>query len=155
MSAVIGREDVLDIYGPNEMTSTHTGNPVCAAAALANIEYMMANDLVGNAARLGEICRPFLKGLQSKHPDVIGSVQGCGLAWGIIFTKKGSKEIDPDLAHDIVRISVEKGLLFFAPVGAGATIKVCPPLIINEEALREGLGVFEEAIEEALPCVDM
>ena len=150
LSAVLGRADVLDVYGPNEMTSTHTGNPVCAAAALANIEYMMANDLVGNAARLAPVCKDFLENLQKKHPDVIGSMKGCGLAWAVIFTKPGSNEIDPDLAHDVVRLSVEKGLLFFAPVGAGATIKVCPPLIINEEALREGLSVFAEAVEEAI-----
>jgi 4-aminobutyrate aminotransferase-like enzyme len=36
LSAVIGRADIMDLYGPAEMTSTHTGNPVCAAAALAN-----------------------------------------------------------------------------------------------------------------------
>jgi 4-aminobutyrate aminotransferase / (S)-3-amino-2-methylpropionate transaminase / 5-aminovalerate transaminase len=150
LSAVIGRSDVMDMYGPNEMTSTHTGNPVCAAAALANIEYMMENKLIDNAANLSGICKTFLTDLQKKHPDVIGNVKGCGLAWGVIFTKKGSKDIDPDLAHDVVRLSVEKGLLFFAPVGAGATIKVCPPLCINEEALREGLAVFAEAVEEAL-----
>jgi len=150
LSAVIGRADVMDVYGPNEMTSTHTGNPVCAEAALANIEYMMANDLIGNAARLEGICRTFLKGLQKKHADVIGCVYGVGLAWGLVFTQKGSKEIDPDLAHDIVRISVESGLMFFAPVGAGATIKVVPPLVITEEPLREGLQVFADAIEAAL-----
>jgi 4-aminobutyrate aminotransferase-like enzyme len=36
----------MDLYGPNEMTSTHTGNPVCAAAALANIEYIYEKKLV-------------------------------------------------------------------------------------------------------------
>ena len=132
------------------MTSTHTGNPVCVAAALANIEYLTEHRLTENAAALEGVCRASLKKLQAKHPDVLGSVQGCGLAWGVVFTKKSSKEIDPDLAHDVVRLSVEKGLLFFAPVGAGATIKVCPPLVIGEEALNEGLSVFAEAVEEAV-----
>lgn len=150
LSALIGRPDVMDLYGPNEMTSTHTGNPVCAAAALANVDYMMENNLIENAAKLGDVCKEFLEGLQKKYPDIIGSLKGCGLAWGLVFVKKGTKDTDPDLAHDIVRLSVEKGLLFFAPVGAGATIKVCPPLVINEEALREGLEVFAEAIEEAV-----
>ena len=30
----MGRAEVMDLYGPNEMTSTHSGNPVCCAAAL-------------------------------------------------------------------------------------------------------------------------
>lgn len=150
LSAVIGRSDLMDLYGPNEMTSTHTGNPVCAAAALANIQYLIENKLPEHAARLEEICRERLKDLKKKYPKVIGNVKGVGLAWGLVFVKKGTKEIDPDLAHEIVRISVEKGLLFFAPVGAGATIKVCPPLVITGEALREGLDVLEQAVDEAV-----
>lgn len=150
LSALIGRPDIMDLYGPNEMTSTHTGNPVCAAAALANIDYIMENKLIENSAKLGEVCEKFLSGLKKKYPDIIGNLKGKGLVWGLIFVKKGTKEIDPDLAHDIVRLSIEKGLLFFAPVGAGATIKVCPPLVITEEALKEGLKVFAEAIEEAV-----
>lgn len=154
LSAVIGRADIMDLYGPNEMTSTHTGNPICAAATLANIDYIFENGLIENAEKLGKICREFLTGLKKKHSGVIGSVEGVGLAWGIVFVKKGTRDIDPDLAHDIVRLSVEKGLLFFAPVGTGATIKVCPPLMINEEALKEGLKVFEEAIEEAVGLLE-
>jgi 4-aminobutyrate aminotransferase-like enzyme len=150
LSALIGRADVMDLYGPNEMTSTHTGNPVCSAAALANIEYMIDNNLIENAEELGEICRGFLKELKLKYSDIIGSLNGCGLAWGLVFVKKGTKDINPDLAHDIVRLSIEKGLLFFAPVGSGATLKICPPLVITKEALMEGLEVFAEAIEEAI-----
>lgn len=150
LSAVIGRTEIMDLYGPNEMTSTHTGNPVCSAAALTNIRYIKQNNLVENAAKLGAVCKEALGKLKAKYPDVIGSVQGCGLAWGIVFVQKGTKDIDPDLAHDIVKFSVEKGLLLFAPVGTGATIKVCPPLVITEDALREGLEVLEEATEKAI-----
>ncbi len=153
LSAVIGREDVMDLYGPNEMTSTHTGNPICAAAALANINYIFEHGLIENSRKLGLICEEYLGRLKKKYPGYIGSLHGKGLVWGLVFVKKGTKEIDPDLAHDITRISIEKGLLFFAPVGSGATIKVCPPLVITEEALREGLEVFEEAIDEAIGLV--
>jgi len=45
---------------------------------------------------------------------------------------------------------MENGILFYAPVGSGATIKVCPPLVITEEALKEGLEIFEQAIAEAI-----
>jgi len=42
-------------------------------------------------------------------------------------------------------------LLFFSPVGAwGQTVKIAPPLTTGEEALREGLAVLAEAIEEVL-----
>ena len=45
----------------------------------------------------------------------------------------------------MVHRAVQSGLMLFAPVGVGgAAIKINPPLIINEEALQEGLGVLEE-----------
>jgi 4-aminobutyrate aminotransferase/diaminobutyrate-pyruvate transaminase/4-aminobutyrate aminotransferase/(S)-3-amino-2-methylpropionate transaminase len=150
LSAVIGREEIMNLYGPNEMTSTHTGNPICSAAALASINYILNNNLVEKSANLGKICKEALETLQKKYPNIIGHVRGAGLVWGIIIIKDGTKEIDTDLAHDIVRISVENGLLFFAPVGSGATIKVCPPLVITEEALKEGLEIFEQAIAAAI-----
>ncbi len=50
-----------------------------------------------------------------------------------------------------VRRAIEKGLMLFAPVGfGGATIKVCPPLVISKDAILEGAAVLRGAIEEAL-----
>lgn len=149
ISCVLGRADIMDLYGPNDMTSTHTGNPVSCAAAKANLQYIVDNKLTERAARLEKLCAEKLFAMQKKYPQM-GFVSGVGLAWAIVFTKPNSKDIDCDLAHDVVRNSVERGLLFFAPVGSGATIKVTPPLTIDEDALLEGLAVFEEAIEEAL-----
>jgi len=54
LSAVIGRSDVMDLYGPAEMTSTHTGNPVCAVAALASIRKIVEGGLVGHAHAMGQ-----------------------------------------------------------------------------------------------------
>ena len=42
---------------------------------------------------------------------------------------------------------IEKGVLLFSPVGfGGGTVKICPPLVINEEAVRESVGVLEEVV---------
>ncbi|MCK5758741.1 MAG: aspartate aminotransferase family protein [Clostridiales bacterium] len=150
LSGVIGRSEIMDLYGPNKMTSTHTGNPVCCAAALANINYIMDNNLIDRSAKMGEILEKRLDEIVAKYPEYIGNCKGKGLVKAIVFIKKGTNEIDPDLAHDIVQLSIEKGLLFFAPVGAGSTIKVCPPLIITKEALLEGLDIFEQSIGEAI-----
>ncbi len=153
LSSVIGRRDVIDLYGPNEMTSTHSGNPVCSAAALASIQQILVEDLTGIANKLQDVCHDRLTVLQQKYPDHIGFVSGYGLVWAIVFTKPGAKEFDMDLDHDIVERSMQKGLMFFAPVGAGSTIKVSSPLIIDEEALVEGLEVFKEAVSEAIDAL--
>jgi len=151
VSAVVGRNEVMNLYGPNEMTSTHTGNPICAAAAVANIHAIIDEGLVANAARMGELLQEGLNGLKNKYESVIGAVHGKGLVAGMHIVKKGSKEPDGELAWEIVNSCCEKGLLMFAPVGfGGATVKINPPLVIAEEKMKEGLAVLDEAIEENL-----
>lgn len=146
LSCVVGRSDLMNLYSPNKMTSTHTGNPVCSASALASINTIVDNGYVQNAAKMETICKRRLTEMQEKYKGYIGLVNGVGLAWAIILTKKDSKETDCDLAHIVTEYAMEKGLLFFAPVGSGATLKIVPPLMINEEALNEGLDVLDESI---------
>ena len=151
ISAVIGREDIMGLYPPGSMTSTHSGSPLPVAAAIASLEIIQKENLTENAARLGEILVPELHRIRAKHPDVLGCVQGKGLVGGIQVVKPGTKTPDPDLALKINIACLQKGVLMFAPVGAGGEcIKIAPPLTITEEALRESLQVLEEAVEEVL-----
>jgi len=151
VSAVLGREDVMNLYGPNEMTSTHTGNPICAAAAVANIKAIIDEGIPEHAEKMGRVLHQGLAGLKDKYADNIGAVHGKGLVAGIHMVKPGTSEPDGDLAWKIVNSCVGKGLLMFAPVGfGGATVKINPPLVIEKEALLEGLSVLDEAFEECL-----
>lgn len=149
MSAVVGRAEILDLYAANTMTSTHSGSPLAATATKASITYMLEHNLADAAAVKGEIMADFLKKLQKKYPNRIGYTGGMGMAQACTFVKNGSKEGDPDFAFAVTEKCIEKGLLFFAAVGAGITMKLVPPLIIPEAALLEGLAVYEEAIAEA------
>ncbi|HDN97796.1 MAG TPA: aspartate aminotransferase family protein [bacterium] len=150
ISAVVGRKEIMDLYEPGTMTSTHTGNPVCCAAALGNIKFIEENRLYENAEKMEKVFEKRLNQLKEKY-GVVGFVCGKGLVWGLHIVKEGTEEPDSELAFEIVGRCVEKGLLFFAPVGyGGATIKICPPLIINEEAIEEGCDVIDEAIKEVL-----
>tara|TARA_Y100000588_G_scaffold282656_1_gene299870 strand:+ start:4229 stop:5599 length:1371 start_codon:yes stop_codon:yes gene_type:complete len=151
LSGVIGRRAIMDQYPPGSMTSTHTGNPVCAAAALASLKKIVNDGLAENAARLEPILMAGLKEIQHRHPSVVGNCTGRGLVAGLQIVKPDRKEPDPDLAFDIVERCFHKGLLFFAPVGSwGQTVKVSPPLTITQEALEEGLSVLAESIDEAV-----
>ena len=67
------------------------------------------------------------------------------------MVKPGSKTPDPDTALRINVACFQKGVLMFAPVAAGGEcLKIAPPLTIAEDALRESLQVFEEAVDEVL-----
>jgi 4-aminobutyrate aminotransferase / (S)-3-amino-2-methylpropionate transaminase / 5-aminovalerate transaminase len=152
VSAVVGRPDVMDLPAPGSASSTHTGNPVCCAAALANVNLILKEALVENAARTGAVLHDGLRALQQKYPRHIGALCGKGLVAGVICVEPGEERAPAGaLAHDVIWRCVEKGLLLFAPVGyMGSTIKICPPLNITEEAVREGLAVLDEAFAEAL-----
>jgi 4-aminobutyrate aminotransferase/(S)-3-amino-2-methylpropionate transaminase len=151
LSAVIGGAEIMDQFAPGSMTSTHTGNPVCCAAALANLRKIVREDLSGNAARLGKILEAALRAMQARDPEIIGHQTCRGLVAGVQIMQPGKKEPNHDLAHNIIERCFHKGLLFFSPVGAwGQTVKIAPPLTITEEALREGISVLSAAIEEAI-----
>ena len=149
LSAVIGRTDLMDQYPPGSMTSTHTGNPICCAAALTSIDIILKEKLYENAAAMGAILHAELKKLQKQYPEVIGSVQGKGLVAAMHMTKPGKKVADYDLAFEVVRRCVEKGLLFFSPVG-DSSIKIAPPLTINKAQVLDGCGVIAEALREVM-----
>lgn len=151
LSAVIGRAEIMDQFPPGSMTSTHTGNPVCCAAALASLKKITAEDLPANAARMGKILEDGLREIQRQHAARVGRFSCRGLVGGLQMTLPGRKEPAPDLAHQIIERCFHKGLLFFAPVGAwGQTVKIAPPLTIQEDALREGLSVLAEAVQESI-----
>jgi 4-aminobutyrate aminotransferase-like enzyme len=151
LSAVIGRNDIMGLYPPGSMTSTHSASPLAVAAAIANLQILADEKLVERAARLGEWFIPELHRIQKKYPKVLGCCTGKGLVAGIQVVKSGTKTPDPDLAQRINLACLYKGLLMFAPVGVGGEcVKIAPPLSIDEEALRESLKVFEEAIDEVM-----
>jgi 4-aminobutyrate aminotransferase / (S)-3-amino-2-methylpropionate transaminase / 5-aminovalerate transaminase len=151
ISAVIGRKDIMDLYSPGSMTSTHSASPLPVVSAIESLKIIINENLVENSRKLGEILIPELTRIREKHSDVLGCIQGKGLVAGIQVVKKGTKIPDSETAVKINEKCFHKGLLMFAPVGiAGECLKIAPPLIITEEALREGIGVFEEACDEIL-----
>jgi 4-aminobutyrate aminotransferase/diaminobutyrate-pyruvate transaminase/4-aminobutyrate aminotransferase/(S)-3-amino-2-methylpropionate transaminase len=153
ISAVAGRPDVMDQFPAGSMTSTHTGNPICCAAALASIDLVVNENLAENARTMGVLMHEKLRALKARH-RAIGWVDGKGLVAGVACVKPGTKEPDADLAWDIVQRSLEKGVLMFSPVGlGGGTVKIAPPLVITEEAVLESCAVLEEAVAEALEPV--
>ena len=154
VAAVLSRAEIMDQFGPGSMSSTHSGNPVCCAAALASLKKILGEKLTQNAARMGKIMEAGLKEIQARHSNVIGHYACRGLVGGLQIIKPGKKEPNHDLAHSIVERCFHKGLLFFCPVGAwGQTVKIAPPLTIPEDAVREGLSVLGEAISEAVAAL--
>ena len=160
LAAVIGRRDIMDLYPPGSMTSTHSGNPIGVAAALANLDLIEREHLVERAEALGRILMEELARIVAPHSSALACLTGRGLVAGIQVMRPGpgpagTWEPDAVTAAAIVQACYRRGLLMFAPVGvAGECVKIAPPLVITEEALRESLAVFREACAEVLDGPD-
>ena len=151
LSAVIGRRDIMDLYAPGSMTSTHSASPLAVAAAIANLKVIHQKKLAARAAKLGQWFIPELERIQRKYPQRLGCCWGKGLVAGIQVVKPGTREPDAETATKINVACFHKGLLMFAPVGvAGECVKIAPPLVISEAALRESVHVFEESVDEVM-----
>ncbi len=146
ISAALTRPEIIDVFEPGEMTSTFTGNPLSCAAALANIDIFEKEKLVEKAAALESVMMPAANELVEKY-DFVGRTTGKGAIVGLGITKPNSKEGDKSLAYDINQKLYEKGVMVFAPVGRGC-IKIAPPFVMPEEAIREGFNVIDQAMEE-------
>ncbi|VAX27451.1 Acetylornithine aminotransferase [hydrothermal vent metagenome] len=151
ISAVIGRNDVMNMYPPGSMTSTHSASPLPVVAAIANIKALKNEKMTENAAILGEVLEEGLKNIQNKHSDRIGFVTSKGLVAGLQIVKPNTKEGDKETAYKINEGCFQRGLLMFSPVGIGGMcVKIAPPLMITKEALKDGLKVLDEVCDEVL-----
>lgn len=148
LSAVLGRQKIMDIPASGSMSSTHSGNPLCCAAGLANLEAIESGNLVHESKRKGEILHGRLSEIKKRFPDVISYIFGKGLVAGVIIKDIKSGKTGSIFASIVCEKAMQKGLLL---VHTGReSIKIGPPLTIADDALLEGLDVLEESIQEVI-----
>jgi len=144
ISAFIAKESVMQ-WKPGSHGTTYGGNPVCVASALATLD-LVEGALMANAKKVGE----YIFGKIGDWPDrfrIVGDVRGKGLMIGVEFVRdQKTKERGPDLRDKVVQAAFRRGLL---TLGSGEnSIRMSPPLIIDEEQADCGIGIMEEAIRE-------
>jgi len=145
LGAVIANAKVMD-WKPGAHASTFGGNPVSIAAALATIE-ILERDAIANAARMGEFIFRQTAGWRERHKSV-GDIRGKGLMIGIEFVRdRKTKEKAPELRDHVLQAAFHKGLLV---LGAGEnSLRLAPPLVIDEEQAEFALRTLDECISEA------
>ena len=144
LSAVLGSAKLIEL--DSGYTSTHGGNPLACAAGLGNLESFESLELVKEANRKEKIMKDIIFSWKKKYPSRIGRILGGGLLFGVFITKENSEELDADLTNYICERAMEKGV-FSICTGRG-TLKIGPPLTIPDDALIEGLSVYEECFNE-------
>jgi len=144
LSAVIGNTELIEL--DDGYTSTHGGNPLACAAGLGNLEAFEKENLLDVSKKKEKLFLEILNSWKVKYPSRISMILGKGMLFGVFITKKNSEDLDHDLTNYICQRAMEKGV-FSICTGRG-TLKLGPPLSIPEDALIEGLGVYEECFNE-------
>jgi 4-aminobutyrate aminotransferase-like enzyme len=135
LSAVIGKRAIMDAWEPAHgesiHTSTHLGNPMGCAAALAAINLTRELHLPERAASLELVVERELAVLKD-HAHVV-DVRGRGLLWGIEFA-------DPAVAAEVVARALSLGLILLQSGLRGEVVAISPPLVISEALLIHALS---------------
>jgi 4-aminobutyrate aminotransferase len=146
IGAVMGRAEVIDSISGKLHISTFGGNHVSTAGALANLNYLLENDLQANAREVGGFLKGRLQELANGSP-IVGEVRGRGLMLGIELVGPAG-EPDPAAAARVLEACRERGLL----VGKGGlrsnAIRISPPLTVTRGAAAEAAGILESAVSE-------
>jgi 4-aminobutyrate aminotransferase len=144
LGAMIARESVMD-WTPGAHASTFGGNPVCLAASFTTLR-LLEEKYMANATRMGDLIMKLTADWTKKHKNV-GEVRGRGLMIGIEFVRdQKTKEKAPEFRNKIVQAAFHKGLLV---LGSGdTTLRLCPPLVIDEEQARFAIQTLDTCISE-------
>jgi taurine--2-oxoglutarate transaminase len=129
---------------------TYSAHPVSCAAAIAAVNVLRDDDLVGNAARLGPVMADLHAGLRERHPSV-GATRSIGL-FGIVELIRNRETREPmapfngsssEMAALDARLKAD-GLYTMQHWDSFFTN---PPLCITEEQLREAFEIIDGALE--------
>jgi 4-aminobutyrate aminotransferase-like enzyme len=143
ISAVAGRAAIMDAWKPSQgealHTSTHLGNPLGCAAALAVFAEMERLRILERAQSLGEIFAEHFHDL-SRFPGM-RDARGRGALWALECENGAA-------AHRIVVRALTRGLILLQAGPGGTAIQLTPPLIMEDEQLDHALRVLSSVVDE-------
>jgi 4-aminobutyrate aminotransferase-like enzyme len=125
--------------------STFGGNPVTSVAAKATIEFIEEENLLENAATVGNYFRGKLDELQQKYP-VIGEVRGKGLMLALELVKdRATKEPAPEITLQLLERTRDNGLLVGRGGLYGNVIRLSPMLNIGKADVDEAARLLDRS----------
>ena len=151
ISAVVGRQAVMDGPEPGGLGGTYAGSPLGCAAGLAALEVIEQEGLCARALQVGERLVAGLRKLQDAHPDRIGDIRALGAMVAMELVQDGDAgKADAALAKALCAKALEAGLILLSCGVRGNVIRILVPLTIDFEHLDEGLEILGTAFGAAL-----
>jgi ornithine--oxo-acid transaminase len=137
VSALVGTDNLMQVFTPGDHGSTFGGNPLAAAVGLTALDVLFDEHLIERAAVEGA---HLLARLGTIRSPLIREVRGKGLFVGL--------EVDRErlTARDVVDRLLARGIL--SKDTHGTVVRFAPPLVIDRNALdwavEEVRAVFAE-----------
>jgi ornithine--oxo-acid transaminase len=137
VSAMLSSNEVLGVFNPGDHGSTFGGNPLAAAIGRAALSALVDENMIENAAKMGEYFMDQLVEINAPH---VKEVRGRGLLIGVELNPSagGARRFCEALQHN--------GIL--AKETHHHVIRFAPPLIITEKDV-------DWAIERIRPVLQM
>src|SRR6266516_5634950 len=126
-----------DLFTAGDHGTTFGGNPIASAAAIATIKTILEENLLENAAKMGEYWHSKLEAFWEKY-HFIDSPRGIGLMQAV--------HVQHDLAATIVQQALEHGFLL-TNLGP-STLRMVPPLILKAEDIDEAAELMDRALTD-------
>jgi acetylornithine/N-succinyldiaminopimelate aminotransferase len=133
------RSVLADALPPGSHGSTFGGNPLASAAALAVLETIESDGLMGRARELGAELARGLAALASRHARVVELARGRGLLQVLVLREN----ID---ARTVIGSLAARGLLL--TIAGGRALRFSPPLVVEPRQIDEALGIVDAVLAE-------
>ena len=120
---------------------TFGGNPLCCAAAIATIQYMLKHDIPGVCKTKGEILKSGLQKLAEKYPEIIMEVRGTGLMLAVEFQSC-------ELGYETSKGLFARGVMTAGTLVNAKTIRYEPTAVISEQDIADVISRMDEALAD-------
>ncbi|MGE8496982.1 MAG: aspartate aminotransferase family protein [Pseudomonas sp.] len=128
---------------------TYSGHPICAAAALANLDILEKENITANAADVGGYLNQQLRQTFEGHA-LVGEVRGDGMLAALEFMadKDARTPFDPALkiGPKVSAACLERGMIARA-MPHGDILGFAPPLVLTRTEADEIVGIAKAAVD--------
>ncbi|GAB2622568.1 4-aminobutyrate--2-oxoglutarate transaminase [Pseudactinotalea suaedae] len=146
LSAVTGREEVMNATVEGGLGGTYAGNPLSCAAALVTIDRLTSASMLERARAIEATVRPMLERAAATDAR-IGDIRGRGAMLAVEIVD-GEGDPDAAAAKEIAARMHRQGVITLTCGSDGNVIRLLPPLTIPTDLLVEGVEVLIDALAQ-------
>jgi 4-aminobutyrate aminotransferase-like enzyme len=148
LSAVTGRKEIMDSWGPGAHSSTFTAYPTSCAGGIKLMEVFERDHILEQAAEKGKHFLSGLEDLAQRHPS-IGHLNGLGLYLSIELVKdRKTKEPAGDATSWALGELVQRGVISIHSGYYFNRLCFAPPLVIERTQIDQALRILDQVLGE-------